>query len=271
MKSEAKQSRIKRYWRKCVRCDHRFAKEKSLCPSCYYWNTPTEIAAEETILLSQVTGETITRISTGPWDNLFGFSPNGNSGIVTSSVVLIGGSPGAGKSTFALQFADSIAEARKREVLYIAAEESAKQIRDRADRLQVRNASLLRLVPMGGSEDLTKIFERFKPSAIIIDSLPALVPDKDVAAAFCSGLKEWAVKLEAPIVVIDQVNKELDFAGTMSLQHAVDVLIALFPDEAGIRTMYTIKNRFGPTPVSCMLNMTTEGLILGLEENEEKD
>lgn len=261
---------VKRATHTCSRCDYRFDASRSQCPSCKQWNVPEGATAaaqgDQTVLLSEVTGDDVARYETGPWDICFG------GGIVTTSTTLIGGTPGAGKSTLSLQLADAIARTTKREILYVGTEESAKEIKARADRLRLKNQPLIRVFPMGSNADMGAVFLARKPSAIILDSLPGLTPDQDMAVELCKRLKDYAVTLTAPVLIIDHVTKQDDFAGLMSLQHAVDTLLTLYPTHQGEkRELTTLKNRHGPANISTNLEMTPGGLISLGDEDEDED
>jgi len=248
-------------YRRCIRCNHKFSSTKSLCPSCHQWHTPeAEKIGDDTILLSDVSPAPIHRLKTGPWDLCFG-PEKPPYGVVSTSVSLLGGMPGAGKSTLALQLCDIIASYTQREIIYIGAEESPEQMADRARRLELESLHMIRVFPMGSNADVVDTLMRYKPCAVILDSLPGLVSDAEMGVTLCTRLKQFAIDLKAPFLVIDHVTKQDDFAGLMKLQHAVDTLITIYPDDEGIRTMTTIKNRFGPANVSVELAMTTKGLV----------
>jgi DNA repair protein RadA/Sms len=243
------------------------------------WNTVvvTNPEDDKTVLLSDLDGAVIKRISTGPWDECWGFHVDDFGkrfeGTVVTSVTLVGGVPGAGKSTLALQMGNHIAGSTGREVLYISAEESNAEIRNRAKRLKLPNQKLIRLIPIGVAVELGGIMIHRKPVALIADSLPKIAPDAADAVAFCEKLKGYAIELECPVIIIDHVTKEEELAGLMALQHAVDttLLFTVYPDE--VRELRTIKNRNGPSGVRVLLNMTEEGLKLrdSSEDDEEND
>lgn len=87
----------------------------------------------------------------------------------------------------------------------------------------------------------------------------------------CKAFKDYAVLLKAPVIIIDHVTKDEDFAGLMQLQHAVDTTLILSLDENDTRYLTTIKNRFGPANISVILDMTERGLFLGkIDETKEE-
>jgi DNA repair protein RadA/Sms len=262
----------------CKVCSYRFDKTKALCPSCKHWrNLSGDEKAEDTVLLSEVviTEKDKIRIPSGPWDICFGPADGKTQdGIVDTSVALIGGMPGAGKSTLSLQLADNTSVLTKREILYIATEEATKEIKSRADRLQLKNQHLIRIFPMGCSADLQAILLGKRPSVIIVDSLPGLSSDPEMAVEICKRFKDYAIELRAPVLIIDHVIKADDFAGLMALQHAVDTLLTLYKSysdveaKMGVRQLTTIKNRNGRADVVVDLIMTPQGLIKGIRDNE---
>ena len=270
MEPNHKISGKKRTFRNCKRCDRPFPADKTQCPSCGAWDAPltTVDSADETILLSEVSRKPIKRITgIGPWDRIFSYDQEtGECGLATVQTILVGGVPGAGKSTLAIQSADRICEITKDETFYIAAEEAAAQIKDRAERLQLANPHLIRVYPLGAGHDLGEIIQRRRPKAVVVDSLPALTNDLALAVHYCKLFKEYATILGCPFIIIDHANKGEELAGLMALQHEVDTT-ALFtvlddnddPNEC-TRRLETKKNRFGPLHV-CYLKMVQKGLI----------
>jgi len=259
--------------RACTRCGHRFRDDRSQCPSCRLWNhdggnvKPLAVGenADQTVLLSDVKASKTTRIITGPWDPCFG------GGIVRASVVLIGGAPGAGKSTLGLQLGDALAEETEGETLYIAAEEANEPISARADRLGLKNKHRIRLVPMGATSDLGDIMRTRAPSGIILDSLSGIAKDIKEEVEMAEALKDYAVLLNCPVLIIDHVNKQEEFAGLMELQHVVDATVSLYPLHDEIREMVTVKNRHGASNVIVRLQMTATGLVLAAPEEDDSD
>lgn len=282
--------------RPCSRCGHPFPDDKGRCPSCRQWNTDSVRSTspalnlgpdddDGTCLLSEVTDETDKRrLVTGPWDEVFGGMPPPNRGIVDVSTNLLGGAPGAGKSTMALQLSNSIARSRKGETFYVAAEEAKADVNERARRLSLDCRNLIRIYPMGCASDLGSVLLKRRPKAIVIDSLPGLVGDDHAAAmALCKNLKGYAVELGAPVIIIDHVTKEDDFAGLRKLQHEVDATMTLFPveldqelaneldfseidiapEKLDIRELSNagLKNRNGPVNISVYFAMTETGLV----------
>jgi DNA repair protein RadA/Sms len=211
---------------------------------------------------------------TGEWDECFGAKENedgtlGVPGIVRGSANLIGGSPGAGKSTLFLQMSANVIERYELPVLYLASEEQLPQIKSRAERLKIKGNRLLRFVDLRkGTADLSIILRAHKFGFLILDSLKALAESPEDCIVLCKVIKEFATFLHAPAVISQHVNKGGDMAGLMSLQHEVDATLTFFPDEDDInpenneplRVMHTVKNRNGRAGVDVELDMSVRGL-----------
>jgi DNA repair protein RadA/Sms len=251
--------------RLCIHCGQKFAKDKSRCPSCKQWNIERAYNAKDdgTMLLSEADDKTVTLIQTGPWDPCFGrrILENGDEqfGIPQSSVTLVGGKAGAGKSTLALQFCESICNQSNGETLIVSVEEAAAQVKERGKRLKLKHMNRIRLVR--GDVELSDILMRRKPTAIIVDSLPKLCPDMAAAVEFCKRLKAHIEELCIPAIVIDHINKEEEFAGLEALQHEVDatLIFTVYPDE--VRELRSMKNRNAPSGVRVFFDMTDSGLV----------
>lgn len=226
-------------------------------------------------LLSEVdeSGSGVVHIPTGPWDKCFGVSyVTKKAGIVAGSVNLVGGVPGAGKSTLSLQLANALAQSLQKQIVYIAAEEDLLAVKERAKRLGLNSLHLIQgISALGGMQtELGALLLAVRPAGIILDSLPGLgleTPERGVE--YCSALKGYAVELQCPIIVIDHATKADDLAGLLALQHAVDATMVMYvnPDES--RTLTPLKNRNGPCEVECRLRMTERGLIPFGEEEED--
>ena len=259
----------------CHACSATLPENKLRCAECgtYQFSTITSNNKEKkgdgvTVLLSELDDEEIIRIKTGPWDFCFG-----GEGIPISSVTLLGGMPGAGKSTIALQIADSISEITKREVLYIGTEQRPKELRSYANRLKIVNKNKIRILStVTGDEgigQINEILDRYKPSAIMVDSLSGFTTDSNAQVQVCKILKIFACRCDCPVIVIDHITKANDFAGLMKLQHEVDILLTLDVDERGSRTLETLKSRFGRSYIQTALKMTETGLIHDTHRQDE--
>jgi predicted ATP-dependent serine protease len=240
-------------------CGAVIAPDKLRCPKCKHWHVPnpgTLPEDDDTVLLSDARVDVIKRLSIGFLDDVFG------GGIVTTSTNLVAGPPGAGKTTLFLQLADIFAETymSEREVLYIANEQSANEIKTTAQRIQVKHLNKIRIMKaMGGfRSDLGAVINTFKPCLIILDSLTKLTgDDPNLGLMVCERLKDFTIKYEAPCLIVNQINKDGDHAGIMKLQHAVDATFFLEKDDSdGSRMFYSTKNRNGEAPKGVEMIMT---------------
>lgn len=255
MASKPKKQKVRQ--QDCNSCGRQFDEERSQCPHCKCWNIANTSGADDTVLLSEVKPDPLMRIkNTGPWDRCF----SDKGGIVTIGTTLIGGEPGAGKSTMALQLSDKLAEVTKREILIVSAEEAKEQVKAAAERLSLKNQHMMRVYPMGANTELGSVFRKYLPCAIIIDSLPGLTSDPGLAIDYCKTFKKYAIELGSPFLIIDHITKDHDLAGFMELQHEVDTTMKFTVTEEKVRKLETIKNRFGPTR-HVYLDMTEKGLI----------
>lgn len=251
----------------CVKCDGKIPLGKIRCPGCGAYQ-PDITQVDESVLLSDVSSAEGARIDVGPYNYCWG------GGIVATSVTLLGGWPGAGKSTLLLDLLQRIYDATKRKSIYIATEEALPEVRARADRLAIRNKESIRMVPaMSGVGDIGSLIVKHKPSAIILDSLQGMTGDNEaLGIELLSMMKKYSVELAAPSIVISHVNKDGDYAGLMTFQHAVDTLLKLVPDEEdGTRELSVAKNRNGRAFIDSTFEMTETGLIPVSEDEDEED
>lgn len=254
----------------CTICEKEMPHGKMKCPYCGTWNLANQTDEnDESILLNKVKSAEHDRLDVGVWNYCWG------GGIVRTSTTLLGGLPGAGKSTMLLQMADEFAKSMRddQETLYIASEEDLPSIRARADRLGINQQHKIRMVPaMSGVANIGKILNHRKPGATIIDSIQGLFgkDDNDIIEAL-GVLKKISVSLNQPTIVISHVTKDGDYSGQMTFQHAVDVLMFLTPEqdeEDGPRILDVRKNRHGRAFIQSVFEMTEQGLIL-MEEDDE--
>jgi DNA repair protein RadA/Sms len=188
-------------------------------------------------------------------------------GLVPGTLVLIGGDPGIGKSTLVLQAAASLASATGR-VLYVSAEESAQQIRLRADRLGIMTEDVLVL----SGTDLDEILasaNAVEPALLIVDSIQTVSVDEITSAAgsvsqvreCTSRLMQWGKSRAVPVFIIGHVTKEGAIAGPRVLEHMVDAVLYLEGDRHGhFRVLRAVKNRFGSTDEVGVFEMAEAGL-----------
>lgn len=251
----------------CQDCGYSSPKWNGRCPACGAWGTLAEFAEPKTRagrrapafracadaapgpspLVEQPCSDG-SRISTGiaEADRLLG------GGAVAGSAVLLAGDPGVGKSTILMQAAGFIAESG-RDVLYVSGEESGAQVRLRAERLCVRSPRVF----FSGETDAPSaaaMLERVRPALAIVDSIQTLSsPDASSAAGSVVQTRECAQiligaakRMAVPLVMTGHVTKDGAIAGPRTLEHMVDVVLAMEGEPAGaLRVLRCSKNRFG--------------------------
>ncbi|MBA2758722.1 MAG: DNA repair protein RadA [Chloroflexia bacterium] len=250
------------------------------CPGCGEWHSMFEqvdqpaarsgraqsgsaASAARPIPISQVDVSTSGRISLGidEFDRVLG------GGVVPGSVILIGGDPGVGKSTLILQAAGEISK-RGLTVLYVSAEESAQQVRVRADRMGVSGDTLL-IHPEIDLEAILSAADSVSPNLVIIDSIQTLqsgdldsAPGTVSQVRACAGkLTHWAKPRNIPVFLIGHVTKEGTVAGPRVLEHMVDAVLYLEGDRFHqYRMLRAAKNRFGSTNEIGVFDMADSGL-----------
>lgn len=267
----------------CSNCGESSPRWMGRCPSCGAWNTMVEdVAAPEpkaaargaSVRRSGVTGITARRLSevstteeksrivTGisELDRVLG------GGVVLGSVVLLGGEPGAGKSTLLLQLCGAISD--RCQVLYITGEESVRQIKLRADRLQVPQQNI-HLAAETDIDDICGLIEQTKPDLVVIDSIQTMhCNDVSSSAGSVSQVKECSARLltvakscEIPTFIVGHVNKDGAIAGPKVMEHIVDTVLYFEGDKTlPYRVLRAVKNRYGSTNEIGMFDMTGHGL-----------
>jgi DNA repair protein RadA/Sms len=206
----------------------------------------------------------VPRMSTGvkEFDRVLG------GGIVPGSLILIGGDPGIGKSTLLLQVAGEMSNVHG-SVLYVSGEESAAQIRIRAERLAKINDNLL-IMTETNLDEVTVQAGQIKPSLLIIDSIQTMYSPEIPAAPGSVGqvrestgkLLRFAKENDISVVIIGHVTKEGNIAGPRLLEHMVDVVLYFEGERSyAFRVLRAMKNRFGSTTDSGLFSMEENGLI----------
>ncbi len=260
----------------CSDCGSEYTKWQGKCPNCGAWNTLVEekvtvspttgksissTSANEPQLLKEVKASDNYRIKTGldELDRVLG------GGLVSDSAVLIGGDPGIGKSTLLLQICNTLSEEGK--VLYVTGEESASQIKMRAERIHIDLNSTYVLSENDLSVIATKI-ERLNPSVIIIDSIQTMFsPEITSAAGSVSQVREAtsiltriAKQNNSAIFIVGHVTKEGALAGPRVLEHLVDTVLYFEGDRyESYRILRAVKNRFGSTNEIGVFEMKEQG------------
>lgn len=261
----------------CQNCGAESAKWIGKCPACKEWNTYHEeiiapVSAHERTylqgmgkkkpeLLINVSSDEQNRQKTGvaELDRLLG------GGIVPGSLILLGGEPGVGKSTLALQIALALAE---KKVLYVSGEESEEQISLRAKRIKKANPACY----IYSETDLDNILiqaDNIKPELIIVDSIQTIhtgILDSSAGTVSqvreCSaGLLKYSKLTGTPVILIGHITKDGTLAGPKVLEHIVDVVLYFEGDNNYIyRLLRSVKNRFGSTSELAIFEMAGDGL-----------
>jgi DNA repair protein RadA/Sms len=266
----------------CAECGHLSAKWLGQCPACRRWNTLHEEVAPEPprsgsrsfgaaggasrpIPLHEVEASEEERVQTGigELDRVLG------GGVVPGALALLGGDPGIGKSTLVLAALDRLARAvPDRPVLYVSGEESARQVKLRADRLGV-SATNLHLLAETDAVKVLHAAEALRPAALAVDSIQTqYLPELVSAPGTVSQIREVAARLmafakttETPTFLVGHVTKDGAIAGPRVLEHMVDTVLYF---EGGGAHPYRIlrahKNRFGSASEIGVFEMKSRGL-----------
>ena len=262
----------------CNECGYESPKWLGKCPACNSWNTFFEQKVVETKstvtgkavkeravpqVLDEVVGKNESRIDTGigELNRVLG------GGLVNGSLVLLGGEPGIGKSTLILELCDKITGTGK--VLYVSGEESAEQVKLRADRLGIKNNNIMFL----GETDIDVIEETIlamNPKLVIIDSIQTMYSEEITSAAgTVSQVREITSRImrvskghQITTIIIGHVTKDGNIAGPRVLEHMVDTVLYLEGERYfSYRILRSVKNRFGSTNEIGMFEMQNEGMI----------
>jgi len=189
-------------------------------------------------------------------------------GIIRGSVGLLGGSPGVGKSTLILQLLARLAKNRLK-VLYVSGEESANQIKHRADRLLIQQDKLLVLIA-SNLEQILDCLRADQPDFVVIDSIQTLYTDQLTASPgtvsqvreSAGVLMKHAKQTNTGVMLIGHVTKEGDIAGPRTLEHMVDYVLYLEGEKKEQqRILRSVKNRFGTVNEVGLFKMTAKGLV----------
>lgn len=266
----------------CSNCGYAAPKMTGRCPRCGEFNTFSEVveevrkstakAASPTYGASRSVPQRLTEISREAEERYFvpveEFNRVLGGGIVPGSITLISGEPGIGKSTLILQLmallSDSIGT-----VLYVSGEESARQIKMRADRLGIQAHDLFLLT----ETNLGAIFEhvqRIGPKILVVDSIQTVYSDEiDSSAGLVSQVRECASRLQGlakssgiSVFLVGHVTKEGNIAGPRVLEHIVDTVLYLEGDPfQAFRLLRSVKNRFGATSEVGVFEMQGAGMV----------
>lgn len=278
----------------CGNCGYESPKWFGKCPGCGEWNTFVEekvgpaksksgrrglVKSSKPVRLSEitVTDEMRMRMPSGELNRVLG------GGLVAGSLTLIGGEPGIGKSTLLLQ---NILSIRNRRILYVSGEESASQLKLRADRLGKVSEDTFILCETQLDAIFTQI-ENVKPELLVVDSIQTILsPEIESAAGSVSQVRECAAALlryakesGVPVILVGHINKDGAIAGPKVLEHIVDTVLQFEGDRQYLyRILRSIKNRFGSTSEIGIYEMVERGLRevknpseMLLSENREEE
>ncbi|MBQ1598959.1 MAG: DNA repair protein RadA [Lachnospiraceae bacterium] len=261
----------------CQNCGYESSKWAGQCPSCHEWNTfveevldkkskvsSREVSEARPVALSEISVSDEKRTSThiGELDRVLG------GGIVSGSLILVGGDPGIGKSTLLLQVARELSKDQI-PLLYVSGEESLKQIGLRARRMGDFGTSI-RLLSETNLDIIKGVLEREKPQVAVIDSIQTMYNEEiSGAPGSVSQVRESTAKLMQlakvngiTIFVVGHVTKEGVVAGPRVLEHMVDTVLYFEGDRhASYRILRGVKNRFGSTDEIGVFEMRKEGLV----------
>jgi DNA repair protein RadA/Sms len=266
----------------CQGCGYGSAKWLGRCPDCGSWNSFVEApraavpkrgraaprgaagAPTRPARMSEISSEDAPRIPTSDaeFDRVLG------GGVVPGSVVLLGGEPGAGKSTLMLQLAQNL-QAGGRRVLYVSGEESAQQIKLRAARLDLPGADIF-LLAEAGLERILGAVDELRPTDLVVDSIQTTFSSElDSSPGSISQVRHVAMRLlelaksrNIPVFLIGHVTKDGSLAGPKALEHIVDAVLYFEGErQHNHRIIRAVKNRFGAANEIGVFEMTARGLV----------
>ena len=264
----------------CNECGYRSLKWLGKCPGCNNWNTLVETldtppksnssslpTVKSTLnrpkSINEVTHDTDTRFSTGmrELDRVLG------GGVVSGELILVGGDPGIGKSTLLLQICENAGRTKK--ILYVSGEESASQIKIRANRLGVTTENLY-LISETDVEIILDAINDTKPDIVIIDSIQTMHIEGISSAAgsvpqvreTTNALMKLAKSMNISMFIVGHVTKDGSLAGPRVLEHMVDCVLYFEGDrQLSFRILRAVKNRFGSTNEIGVFQMEDTGLV----------
>lgn len=268
---------------KCNSCGYTQPRWLGRCPECGEWNSLEEVIIDKNkitpagrgseiseklkpIKLSDVKSLNNVRLSTGidEFDRVLG------GGATKRSVILLGGEPGIGKSTLLLQTAASTRKNIPQEtnILYVSGEESAAQVKDRAERLEI-DCSDIQILCTSRLEDVLDALDILKPGLVIIDSIQTIysaeagiIPGTVNQLKYCANeFITWVKERDSVLIMTAHVTKEGTIAGPKSLEHMVDTVINFERNNDDIRFLHAQKNRFGSIDELGIFSMTEKGLF----------
>ncbi len=263
----------------CQQCGATYSKWVGKCENCGAWNSLLEqerVSTGKSAIaksrgqalipkkLSEVKLDSVkNRLTTGfgELDEVLG------GGLMPGGVMLMAGQPGIGKSTLLLQVAANVAD--KKSVLYVSGEESAGQIKLRAERLGAHKQDALSLASSTSADDIGTTISQGKYDLVIVDSIQTLSLDEITSAPgtvsqitnSSNVIIRAAKAANTSVVLVGHVTKEGSIAGPKVLEHLVDVVLNFEGDRyGGFKIVRAVKNRYGATSEVALLEMAEEGL-----------
>ena len=265
---------------KCSNCGYSQPRWLGRCPECSEWNSLEEIIIDKNnitpagrgseavekqkpVKLESVEAQKNSRLTTGisEFDRVLG------GGAAIRSAILLGGEPGIGKSTLLLQTAASVSAKKAGTILYISGEESAAQIKERAERLGL-SCSGINILCTSRLEDSLDALDSLNPVFVIIDSIQTIysaeagiIPGTVNQLKYCANeFISWAKERDTVLIMTAHVTKEGTIAGPKSLEHMVDTVISFERNADDIRFLHAQKNRFGSVDEIGIFSMSEKGL-----------
>jgi DNA repair protein RadA/Sms len=263
----------------CRHCGYESIQWLGKCPSCGSWNnfvqekfseaskinfTSKQLTefSSDVLKLKNISIENFSRYKTKikEFDNMIG------GGVVPGSLILLGGTPGIGKSTLMLHISNTLSD--EGIVLYISGEESPSQIKSRAERLKIKKDNIF-LVSEINLENITNIINKIHPKFLIIDSIQTIYHPKLLSTSgTINQIKETTIEFlriakskNIAIFLLGHVTKDGDLAGPKVLEHIVDTVLYFESErQHTYRILRSYKNRFGPTSEIGVFEMTSSGL-----------
>lgn len=263
----------------CQHCGYISPRYLGKCPNCNSWNSMMEVKIENTTdvrqavsftgiksqptKITEVVPKKTPRVKTeiGELNRVLG------GGVVPGSLILLGGDPGIGKSTLLLQVSEQLTKAHGK-VLYVSGEESAEQIKMRAERLGVLQESFY-VYAENDMEAIRQAIEQLSPDYVIIDSIQTMIqPSISSVAGSVSQVRETTAELmriaksnQIAIFIVGHVTKEGALAGPRMLEHMVDTVLYFEGErQQSFRILRAVKNRFGSTNEIGIFEMHEDGL-----------
>jgi DNA repair protein RadA/Sms len=263
---------------RCSHCGYTQPRWLGRCPDCGEWNSLEEVVVEDAgaqasragkpavapraVPLSAIDAQDGARLPTGidELDRVLGGAA------MKRSAILVGGEPGIGKSTLLLQAAASAGT--KGRVLYVSGEESAAQIRARADRLGLP-ASRVEVLCASRLEDVERALDELNPVFVVVDSIQTVhSPDAGAVPGTVNQLKlcahelvSWVKERDAVLFLVAHVTKDGTIAGPKALEHLVDTVLSFERNDDEVRFLRALKNRFGSVDEIGIFQMGQRGLF----------